>query len=104
MLSSPCAVCFTILSGGGHAGCVLDKSTQKTHLGCVIVGRVIGEALQRKGSDAHPQDYLNFYALANRQKEADPDLDYNKKSEKGGAHQSKSFIHVHAKVSQTSFQ
>ncbi|KAL3155264.1 hypothetical protein ABBQ32_013195 [Trebouxia sp. C0010 RCD-2024] len=60
--------------------------------------RVIGEALQRKGSDAHPQDYLNFYALANRHKEADPELDYNKKSEKGGAHQSKSFIHVHAKT------
>lgn len=64
-----------------------------------VIFRVIGEALQRKGSDAHPQDYLNFYALANRHKEAEPDLEYNKKSEKGGAHQSKSFIHVHAKVS-----
>ncbi len=61
--------------------------------------RVIGEALQRKGKpDAHPSDYLNFYAIANRQKSADPDLKYNKGAQKAGASPDKSFIHVHAKV------
>ena len=60
--------------------------------------RVIGEALQQEGSDAHPSDYLNFYAVANRQKSADPDLKRNSGAEKAGASPNKSFIHVHAKV------
>ena len=60
---------------------------------------MIGEALQRKGNpDAHPSDYLNFYAIANRQQSADPDLKHNKGAEKAGAKPNKSFIHVHAKV------
>lgn len=60
---------------------------------------MIGEALQRTGkSDAHPSDYLNFYAIANRQKSAAPDLKHNKGAEKAGAKPDKSFIHVHAKV------
>ena len=61
--------------------------------------RVIGQALQRKGNpDAHPSDYLNFYAIANRQQSADPELKHNKGAEKAGAKPNKSFIHVHAKV------
>ena len=60
---------------------------------------MIGEALQRQGSsDAHPSDYLNFYAVANRHKEADPELKRNSGAEKAGAQPNKSFIHVHAKV------
>ena len=60
---------------------------------------MIGEALQRKGDpDAHPSDYLNFYAIANRQKESDPGLKHNSGAEKAGAKPDKSFIHVHAKV------
>ena len=60
---------------------------------------MIGEALQRKGDpDAHPSDYLNFYAIANRQKGSDPDLKHNSGAEKAGAKPNKSFIHVHAKV------
>lgn len=64
-----------------------------------IAHRVIGEALQRKGDpDAHPSDYLNFYAIANRQKGSDPHLKHNSGAEKAGAKPDKSFIHVHAKV------
>ena len=64
-----------------------------------VACRVIGEALQRNGkSGAHPSDYLNFYAIANRQKNADSDLKqkHNKGAEKAGAKPDKSFIHVHA--------
>ncbi|KAL0024770.1 hypothetical protein WJX79_004892 [Trebouxia sp. C0005] len=65
----------------------------------IMMYKVIGEALQRKGHpDAHPSDYLNFYAIANRQKGSDPALKRNSGAEKAGAKPDKSFIHVHAKT------
>ncbi|KAG7973233.1 hypothetical protein I3843_07G217700 [Carya illinoinensis] len=63
----------------------------------------ISEALQRKGSDAKPQNYLNFFCLGNREKrnpgeyvppeKPEPNSDYGK------AQEARRFmIYVHAKM------